>query len=87
MQATVPNDQPVHLFSLIRAFIIHIQNHCWVGVEFNGPVNTINPGPAEPGYALPLQCRPSEANQPGSTLFVIKYVNLYQNPGSSNLIG
>ena len=27
-----------------------------------------------------------EANWSGSALFVIKYVNLYQQPGSSNLI-
>ena len=33
------------------------------------------------------QCRSEEANWSGSTLFVIKYVNLYQQPGSSNLIG
>ena len=29
----------------------------------------------------------AEANWSGSALFVIKYVNLYQQPGSSNLIG
>ena len=29
----------------------------------------------------------SEANWSGSALFAIKYVNLYQNPESSNLIG
>ena len=29
----------------------------------------------------------SDANWSGSALFVIKYVNFYQNPGSSNLIG
>ena len=28
----------------------------------------------------------SEANWSGSALFVIQYVNLYQQPGSSNLI-
>ena len=28
-----------------------------------------------------------EANWSGSALFVIKYVKLYQQPGSSNLIG
>ena len=28
-----------------------------------------------------------EANWSGSALFVIKYVNLYQQSGSSNLIG
>ena len=30
---------------------------------------------------------PEEANWSGSALFVIKYVNFYQKPGSSNLIG
>ena len=29
----------------------------------------------------------ASANRSGSALFVIKYVNFYQNPGSSNLIG
>ena len=38
------------------------------------------------------QCRsrsvgPEEANWSGSALFVIQYVNLYQQPWSSNLIG
>ena len=28
-----------------------------------------------------------EANYSGSALFVIKYVNFYQKPGSCNLIG
>ena len=37
-----------------------------------------NPSPAEPG---------EEANWSGCTLFAIKYVNLYQQSGSSNLIG
>ena len=53
-----------------------------------------NPGPAEPRYALPLQnsvdpdqLTSSEANWSVSTLFVIKYINLYQQPGSSNLTG
>ena len=40
-----------------------------------------NPGPAEPRYAQSFQ-------RTGSALFVIKYVNLYQQQsGSSNLIG
>ena len=30
---------------------------------------------------------PEEANWSGSALFVIKYVNFYQKPRSSNLIG
>ena len=33
------------------------------------------------------QLASEEANWSASTLFVIKYVKLYQQPGSSNLIG
>ena len=52
----------------------------------------INPGPAEPGLSAfsnsidPDQLA-SEANWSGSALFVIQYVNLYQQPGWSYLIG
>ena len=35
----------------------------------------------------PDQLTSEEANRSGSALFVIKYVNFYQKPGSSNLIG
>ena len=35
----------------------------------------------------PDQLASEEANWSGSALFVIKYVNSYQKPGSSNLIG
>ena len=35
----------------------------------------------------PDQLASEEANRSGSALFIIKYVNLYQQPGSSNLIG
>ena len=35
----------------------------------------------------PDQLASSEANWSGSALFVIKYVNLFQQPKSSNLIG
>ena len=35
----------------------------------------------------PDQSASEEANWSGSALFVIKYVNFYQKPGSSNLIG
>ena len=37
--------------------------------------------------ADPDQLASSEANWSGSTLFVIKYVNFYQKPRSSDLIG
>ena len=53
-----------------------------------------NPCPAEPGYTLLLQTvqiqiswASEEANWSGSALFAIQYVNLYQQPGSSNLTG
>ena len=55
---------------------------------------TFNPSPAEPGYVLPLQnsvdpdqLASEEANWSGSALFAIQYLNLYQQPGSSKLIG
>ena len=35
----------------------------------------------------PDQLASEEANWSGSALFVIKYVNFYQKPGSINLIG
>ena len=56
----------------------------------------INPCPAEPGYAMllqitnsvePDQLASSEANWSGSALFLSLSLNLYQQPGSSNLIG
>ena len=53
----------------------------------------LNLGPADPGYTLPLQSvdpdqlASNEANKSGSALFVIEKVNLYQQPGSSNLTG
>ena len=52
-----------------------------------------NPCPAEPGFVLPLQTvdpdqlASEETNWSGSALFAIKSVNLYQQPGSRNLIG
>ena len=53
----------------------------------------INPSPAEPALPAfansvdPDQLASEEANWSGSALFVIKYVTLYQQPRSSNLIG
>ena len=51
----------------------------------------INPSLAEHNMpCLSKQCRSrsvEEANWSGSALFVIKYVNFYLKPGSSNLIG
>ena len=68
--------------------------------EFNKAVrelikNLLNPSPAEPGYTYPAfansvapdQLASEEGNWSGSALFAIKYVNLYQQSGSSNRIG
>ena len=50
---------------------------------------SINPGSAEPGNTLTLQTLKIQLKKPADLdlLFVIKYVNFYQQPGSSNLIG
>ena len=53
----------------------------------------INPSPAEPGYAMtansvdPDQLASEEANWSWSALFAIQYLKLFQQLGSSNLIG
>ena len=43
--------------------------------------------PAFANSVDPDQLASEEANWSGSALFAIKYVNLYQQSGSSNLIG
>ena len=43
--------------------------------------------PAFANSVDPNQLASEEANWYGSTLFAIKYLNLYQQSGSSNLIG
>ena len=43
--------------------------------------------PALANSVDPDQLASSEANWSGSALFAIKYINLYQQSGSSNLIG
>ena len=52
-------------------------------------LNILNHSPAEPGYALPLQTVDPDqwAHWSEYKLFVIQYVNLYQQSGLSNLIG
>ena len=49
----------------------------------------LNPGihPAFANIVDPDQMASGEANWSGSALFTIKYVNLYQQSGSSNLTG
>ena len=46
-----------------------------------------NPNPAIANSVDPDQLASEEANWSGSALFAIKYVNLYQQSGSHNLIG
>ena len=43
--------------------------------------------PAFANSVDPDQLASEEANWSGSALFVIQYVNLYQQPGLSNLVG
>ena len=56
-------------------------------------IRLINSSPAEPGYVLPLQTVQIQISwllKKPTNLdlhFAIKYVNLYQQSGSSNLIG
>ena len=64
----------------------------WSGLSVHWYI--INPCLAEPGYALsfensvdPDQLASEEANWSGSALFVIQYVNLHQQLGSSNWTG
>ena len=49
---------------------------CWTQI-YPAFANSVNPD----------QLASEEANWSGSALFAIKYVNLYQQPWSSNLIG
>ena len=44
------------------------------------------PCPAEPAWIYPAFANSVDPDQLASELFVIKYVNLYQQPLSSNLI-
>ena len=67
--------------------------YCWshvlmlllyVGMQNMFPIS-LTRCPAEPGCILPLQTV-EEAKWPGSALFVIQYVNSYQQAALSNLI-
>ena len=49
---------------------------CWTRI-YSAFANSVDPD----------QLASEEANWSGSALFAINYVNLYQHPGSSNLIG
>ena len=47
--------------------------------------NSFNSSPTFANSVDPDQLASEEAKWSGSALFVVKYVNLYQQPGSSNL--
>ena len=48
----------------------------------------LNPDiPVFANSADPDQLASGDTNWSGSAMFVVKYVNMYQEPGSSNLIG
>ena len=64
----------IYIDSLFRHGLLHW--FCWTHIC-----------PAFANSVDPDQLASSEANWSGSTLFVINYVNLYQQPVSSNLIG
>ena len=72
----------IYYFSLamlyiMLAFILQIYLlSCWTQIC-----------PAFANSADPDQLASEEANWSGSALFVIQYMNLYQQPGSSTLIG
>ena len=60
----------------------------WVYTVCKGQsVQILNPSPAFANSVDPDQLASSEASCSGSALFAIKYVNLYQLSGSSNLNG
>ena len=61
-------------------------------VSIGPDIGSINPSLAEPRYTVFAQIDPdqvafSEAKWSGSTLFVNKYMNWYQQPVSCYLIG
>ena len=47
----------------------------------------LDPKPAMPAFANSVDSDQLASPRSGSALLVIKYVNLYQQPGSNNLIG
>ena len=76
----------------IYAVQMNDKNNKHIGINF-GIRNTITLScwtriyPALANSVDPDQLASSEANWSGSALFAIQYLNLYQQPGSSNLIG
>ena len=80
------------LFSLNWAVCIVISNaHLDIcGLKSINILTLVPLNPDIPAFANsvdPDQLASSEANWSGSALFAIKYVNLYQQSGSSNLTG
>ena len=67
---------PDHLLNKLLPRVVSWPSSCWTQIY---PVfaNSVDPD----------QLASSETNWSGSALFVIQYVNIYQQPGSSNLLG
>ena len=82
-------------------FVKHIRFFCWNDLNdlWNwGKISSLQPIHINPSHAVriypafensvdPDQLASEEANWSGSAPFFIKYVNLYQQSGLSNLIG
>ena len=66
------------IISLVKSFVFtsHKPLSCWTRI-YSAFANSVDPD----------QLASEEANWSGSAVFAIKYVNLYQQPWSSNLIG
>ena len=65
--------------------LMHVTIYCKISLLTLLLLNTACPLLAN--SVDPYQLASEEANWSGSALFVIKYVNFYQKPGSSNVIG
>ena len=70
-----------------RPIIPNFQQKCTHYLQFLTLLLLSTTCPVLANSVDPDQLASSEANWSGSALFVIKYVNFYQKPGSSNLIG
>ena len=90
----------IYYNSHIKILLSYLCTHKYLLTGIKGNFvnfNSLNPCPSEPRYTVlfansvdpdQLASEEAEANWTGSALFVIgSNVNLYQHPGSSNMIG
>ena len=76
-----------HLSQILLYQLISVQRF-WIDFRLNLTLLLLSMTcPVLANSVDPDQLASEEANWSGSALFVIKYVNFYQKPGSSNLIG